>query len=59
MEDKNILEDIIKISNNTDYKATTLVIEFMGYLNVGLKKDVALQYMNLKYNNKNKEVYKC
>ncbi len=52
MEDKNILEDILKLSSNTDYKATTLVIEYIGYLHVGLNKKTALQYMNMKYNNK-------
>jgi len=48
----NMIEDIIKLSNITKLKTTTLVIEYFGYLNIGLQKNVALQYMNFKYNKK-------
>jgi len=47
------LEKILEISVEKKIPATSLLIEYLHYLHNGLKSHVAVQYLDLKYLNKN------
>ncbi len=52
VEKKNmVLERILEISVEKKVRASSLAMEFIEYRRVGLTKKVALDYLNMKYNN--------
>jgi len=49
-KEKKVLEDLLVISTNLKKPVTGFVVEYLTYCKYGFNKNVALQYMKLKYN---------